>query len=295
MTELQKKEFEILKLFVDICNQLNLDYYLVCGSALGAVKYEGFIPWDDDIDVALPRKDYEIFLSKAPSLLPSWCFLQNYRTDPKFPLLGTKLRDSRTTFVECMCGELDINHGTFIDVFPLDGYSHSKKNDAILAKERRIFEGARRVNLTYRRFSPSNILSFTTMYYYLMNRLFGVYGDTAFSVKSFDALVSSFNAEATELLCNHANSVSPTELAPHEQYGTGAWAKFEGLKVRIPEKYDEYLTQKYGDWRADLPKEEQVGHHYAAVIDLDHPYTDYVEKLANGKIRIKSLPDKTRK
>ena len=103
MTELQKKEFEMLCLVVDICNQLDLEYYLVCGSALGAVKYNGFIPWDDDVDVALPRKDYELFLSKASSMLPSWCFIQNYRTDPKFPLLGTKLRNSKTTFIEFMC------------------------------------------------------------------------------------------------------------------------------------------------------------------------------------------------
>jgi lipopolysaccharide cholinephosphotransferase len=58
---LQKAEFEILCEFVRICDELKLTYFLVCGTALGAVKYGGFIPWDDDVDVALPRKDYEIF------------------------------------------------------------------------------------------------------------------------------------------------------------------------------------------------------------------------------------------
>lgn len=57
--------------------------------------------------------------------------------------------------------------------------------------------------------------------------------------------------------------------------------------MRVPEKYDEYLTQKYGDWRAELPPEQQVGHHFAEVVDLNRPYTDYIEKLPNGKIRIK--------
>ena len=56
---------------------------------------------------------------------------------------------------------------------------------------------------------------------------------------------------------------------------------------RVPEKYDEYLTQKYGDWRAELPQEQQVGHHYAEVIDLTRPYTDHIEKLNNGEISIK--------
>ena len=291
MTELQKKEFEMLCLVVDICNQLDLEYYLVCGSALGAVKYNGFIPWDDDVDVALPRKDYELFLSKASSMLPSWCFVQNYRTDPKFPLLGTKLRNSETTFIEFMCTELDINHGVFIDVFPLDGYNYSKKNQSLLSKKRHTFDAARRVNLTYRRFSLSGMRPVRGLYYYAMNRLFGLYGDTSKAVKNFDDFVASLNAENAQMWCNHANSASSVEFAPREQYGSGAWATFEGLKVRVPEKYDEYLTQKYGDWRAELPPEQQVGHHYAEVIDLNRPYTDYIEKLPKGKIRIKALKE----
>lgn len=93
MTELQEIEFGLLQQFLSICEQLNLTYYLVCGSALGAVKYGGFIPWDDDIDVALPRKDYEIFCRKAPQILPEWCFLQNlsFRT----PILSPRKQITR--------------------------------------------------------------------------------------------------------------------------------------------------------------------------------------------------------
>ena len=74
MNELQKKELEILKIFIEICEKLDIRYYLVCGSALGAVKYNGFIPWDDDIDVGLFREDYEIFCEKASSMLPAGIF-----------------------------------------------------------------------------------------------------------------------------------------------------------------------------------------------------------------------------
>ena len=70
MTEIQKKSFELLCQFVEICEKLDLEYFLVCGSALGAVKYGGFIPWDDDVDVAMHREDYERFLEQAPKLLP---------------------------------------------------------------------------------------------------------------------------------------------------------------------------------------------------------------------------------
>ena len=77
MTDLQKRSFELLGIFVRICEKWDIPYYLVCGSALGAVKYGGFIPWDDDIDVGLLRKDYERSLLVAPQELPEWCFLQN--------------------------------------------------------------------------------------------------------------------------------------------------------------------------------------------------------------------------
>ena len=76
MNELQQKEFELLKCFIEICEKLGLTYYLVCGSALGAVKYKGFIPWDDDVDVALPREDYEIFCSKAGNCCPKAFFFK---------------------------------------------------------------------------------------------------------------------------------------------------------------------------------------------------------------------------
>ena len=286
MTELQKKEFNILKVFVSACESLGLTYYLVCGSALGAVKYAGFIPWDDDIDVAMPRKDYEIFLEKAPAVLPDWCFVQNYRTDPQFPLLGTKLRDLRTTFVESMCGNLDIHHGIFIDVFPLDGYWNSREEGRKVRKQRRIFDGKRRVHLQYNRFSPANLFSLRTNYYYLMNRLFGMYHDTAKAIGTFETLISSFPLETSHIWCNHANSASPLEYAPACQYGAGVMAEFEGLTVRIPQRYEEYLTQKYGPWREDLPQEQQVGHHHYEFMDLHRPYS--VAMKSAGKKR-KSL------
>ena len=127
MTELQKIELDILKSVIDICDELNLKYYLVCGSALGAVKYNGFIPWDDDIDIGLPREDYEIFIQKAQAMLPEYYFLQNYNTDKNFPLFMTKIRDSRTTFVEMQFQNIDMHHGVYIDVFPLDGYPNKRK------------------------------------------------------------------------------------------------------------------------------------------------------------------------
>ena len=153
MTELQQIEKNILACALEIVDRLHLTYFLVCGSALGAVKYNGFIPWDDDIDIAMPRKDYTAFCEKAGELLPPHLFLQNCHTEKNFPYIFSKIRDSRTTYIEKGMAGLDINHGVYIDVFPLDGYpvelkeqrwlenKNSNISSCISAACRRIFRG----------------------------------------------------------------------------------------------------------------------------------------------------------
>ena len=79
------------------------------------------------------------------------------------------------------------------------------------------------------------------------------------------------------MICNHGNWQKSLEYAPKEHYGQGTTAEFEGMTVRIPEQYDEYLTRKYGDWRAELPPEQRVGHHYYTLMDLDTPYTQVMK------------------
>ena len=79
--KLKKTELEILKTFIKICDENKLQYYLIGGSAIGAIRHNGFIPWDDDIDVGMPRKDYNIFLRTAQHVLPDYYFLQTFETD----------------------------------------------------------------------------------------------------------------------------------------------------------------------------------------------------------------------
>lgn len=276
MTELQTVELNLLKELLALCEKLSLRSYLVCGSALGAVKYGGFIPWDDDIDVALPRPDYERFCAEAPAYLPDWCFLQNYRSEPLYYLLGSKLRDSRTTYMEQMAERLPIHHGVFIDVFPLDGKWSSQTDEKAYLRERNEFEAARRVRLHYRRLAPENLPMLRTNLYRFLYLTMGWRKDTAAAAERFDRFVSSFPAEDSEIWCNHANSISPKEFAPRSVYGAGTEAVFEGLHVLVPERYDAYLTQKYGDWRADLPPEERRGHHSFVICDLHQSYTKYI-------------------
>lgn len=291
MNMLQRTELEILKECLIIIEKYELKYYLVCGSALGAVKYNGFIPWDDDIDIALPRKDYLSFLNYAASELPKWAFVQNYRTDPNFPLIGTKIRDSRTTYIEKPYSGIFMNHGVFIDVFPLDGIPTNEKEIAVFEKRKKKYHRYTVVNVKYPHFRKGNWKGIRTNIIWIMNRIFGMYARTDKALQKLTSLFEQYPCEESSIWINYGNSQSKIEEAPYAQYGKGTWVTFEGLKVRIPEKYDEYLTQKYGDWRAELPKEQQVGHHYYEIMDLNRPYTDYIESVSKDgtKIKLKTI------
>ena len=282
MTELQKTEFNILKTVIEICDKLNLKYYLVCGSALGAAKYAGFIPWDDDIDIGMYREDYEKFCELAHTLLPSYYFLQTHRTDPFYPMIFAKVRDTRTTYIEKSVSELNINHGVYIDIFPLDGYPKDKMECSVLECKKKI----NILNL-FCVYKFNSSYSLKSKCFLTAERLFGFHKRTSTVVKKYENLIKKYSIKDSDLICNHGNWQGKLEYAPKWHYGEGTWATFEGLKVRIPENYDAYLTQKYGDWRADLPKEQQQGHHYYEIMDLNHPYTEYIEVISNRKIRLK--------
>lgn len=259
MNELQTVEFELLKCFIDVCEKLDLNYFLARGSVIGALKYKGFIPWDDDIDVAMTRKDYEVFLKLAQELLPENIFLQNYRTDPNFPHNYSKLRNCDTTYIEKGVEHLKMNHGVFIDVFPIDGYPKTKV--------KQFFYKYRKKFLAWQYFCALNDEE-EPLRVRIRNKFFKLLGFHKCIYKAigkFDSLVSKYPLE-------------DFSKQPENYFINGAiQTEFEGITVKIPKDYDAYLTYKYGNWRADLPKEQQVGHHYYTVCDLEKPYTEYIK------------------
>lgn len=117
---LQMVELEILNEFVCVCEKHGLRYYLVGGTLLGAVRHEGFIPWDDDVDVAMPREDYEHFAQIAREELAPQYFYQSPDTDPCYFLTYAKIRKNGTEIYEERFKNAKFHKGIFIDIFPLD-------------------------------------------------------------------------------------------------------------------------------------------------------------------------------
>lgn len=268
MTDMQRIEREMLAELIGICQQLKLRYYLVCGSALGAVKYGGFIPWDDDIDIALPREDYTRLLAEAPGLLPEPLFLQTYRSDPAFPHSYSKLRHSGTTCIEENARHLPVHHGIALDIFPLDGYPQSKTAQWGLELGKKWY-----AHLLGSAFAEPEGLRCRMEY--RLKRLLGLHRRSQRYAEKLEKLIARYPTDTAEVWCNHGNWQGKLEYMPRDWFGHGREAQFEGLKVVLPENTQAYLTQKYGDYRNDPPKEQQKSHHRYVVVDCRRPYTAY--------------------
>ena len=267
MNSVQIKVFELFKCFVELCDELKLRWYLINGSALGAVKYHGFIPWDDDLDVGMPREDYEVFVREAQRLLPENVFLQNYKTDKNFPQIYSKLRDSCTAFIEKSVRHIKMNHGIFIDVFPLDGYVNDD------AKSLGLFEKL----LTWRIVCAFN--DRTSVKIRVRNAFFramGCHKRTASYISKTDK-ANAREWKECSYVCNYGDRQTSKRVIPIEYYGEGSVTVFEGLTVRVPQMFEEYLTYKYGAWREELPEDEKVSHHITWICDTEKSYVKYID------------------
>lgn len=262
LAELQKTELDILREFVAVCEKLNLHYYVMEGTLLGAARHKGFIPWDDDIDVGLPRKDYELFLEKGPELLPPDLFIQTRRTDPEFPSPFAKIRNSNTTYVETQMSHLKINHGVFIDVYALDYYPESRFQQKWFNVRKMFYQ--KRIGALIRRDEERNPRRNITDYVIKL-----IFPNPEKAFRKREKMMRS--VPQSDLICYYCGRV----IAPVAWYGDGCTLLFEGIPVNAPREYEKWLTSAYGDYMELPPKEEQVGHHWADIVDLNRSYTEY--------------------
>lgn len=261
MNDIQNVIFDLFLEFKSICDKLGLKWYLINGSALGAVRHNGFIPWDDDMDIGMPRKDYEIFIDKAQDMLSEHIFVQNYRTDKNFPLVYTKLRNSNTAFIEIGLKHLDMNHGIYLDIFPMDYYPENSDEQKKLKRKEKLLYW--KILCAIDDKSKLKIRIRNTFF-----RILGFNKCTAKTIEKIEKLNMPFGE-------SNLIRTSMKRIIKKEIYGDGKKAVFEGIEVNIPEKIDEYLKIKYGDWRKEPPKEKQKSHHLSVICDANKGYKEY--------------------
>lgn len=249
--DVQNKELQILLEIDRICKKYHLTYYLIGGSALGALRHGGFIPWDDDVDIALPRADYRLFLEICAKELPDAYFLQTHATQPNFPYPFAFVNLNNTTFIQKRLRRLHIHHGISVDVFPLDGLP---KYEPFQVAEVRFVEFLKKFIIVRRLpFGVSPVL-------------------TRWRCRVIERILTAFSAERSKQWANLIGGVR--EIMDREVYGTPRLVEFEGHPLPVPERCEQYLTKMYGNYMEIPPVEERRGHD-PLVVDIHKSYVEY--------------------
>ena len=268
LQQLQKSQMEILKEIDRVCKKHNLTYCLAFGSCLGAVRHQGFIPWDDDIDIYMPIHDFEK-LEKHRASFQKEYFLQTHKSDPEYGLMIGRVRNSKTTLIEEAEAHRDINHGIFVDIYPL----FPSPNGGIKAK----------------------LLIFSSMLYRLLlydvvpkNRGILMKVGSKILLKSIPKKMKKSimnktyqwirNQKDTGYLSSFYGDEASIKY-PKEWFFPAKEIPFEDLQIPVPANTDKYLTLTYGDYMKLPPVEKRKFHHNYLCIDFDKSYLEYKGKL----------------
>lgn len=267
MNELQTKILEIAKVYIEVCEKMKLRYFAFGGTVLGAARHNGFIPWDDDIDFVMPRKDYEIFIKEAQKFFPSQYFVQSYLSENDYFYPYAKVRDSNTTFIETMVKDLKINHGIFIDVFPLDGTPEKMGKIKFKEKLQNNFYNRRLMPFLYSNKGKRN------KFYNLISKIFLPSKKLAF--KHSLSFAKKYDFDKSKYFCwNWGKSF--IKLFKSEWFYNYTYLQFEDIKIKVPCKYVDYLNKHYGNWKEFPPIEKRISYHPTTVIDLTSSYNKYL-------------------
>lgn len=239
LKEMQQIELALLLEFDKLCKAQNLRYYIDGGTLLGAMCYEGFIPWDDDIDLKMPRPDYERFL-KMHNLLPQHITMEAPGKEHS-GYLFTKLVDNRTVLIEN--GEVEKRTGVYLDIFPMDGHpedeAERKAHLAQLARWNTRFHMAQD-GFNRLREASSPVAKLRGQLYRLLYK-----PETA--IKKLNKLARKFDYDACSRVGLLIEGNAEKECFPKEWLEPAIKLRFEGHEVSAPPGYKEHMVKFYGE------------------------------------------------
>ena len=265
----QKKLLEMMKWFHAFCVEHDLRYFAVGGTMLGAVRHKGFIPWDDDLDVGMPRPDYERFCR----IMQEECSEGRYRVEtiymenPDYLFPHAKVYDTQTTLIErkkVLC-----QRGLYIDILPLDGtgdtYEDSLSHFRPIAMRLDLLAARVCALRPERSFYKNAAIAAARLIpgaWYRENR----------EMQKIDEICKSRAYDSSEYAGDLYGIKRQKEIMKRSYFGTPKLYDFEDMKIYGVEDPEKYLTQLFGDWRQLPPEEERVTHHDYEYCDLEHSY-----------------------
>lgn len=266
---LKQEELKILDYVTEICEKNNLKYFLDFGTLIGAIRHEGFIPWDDDIDISMPYDDYCKFIKICTQMNDnSDFFIQTSETDIEYYQFFAKMRKKNTTFLEKDAKFLNYNKGIYIDIFPLE----STSKIGIIFKIKLVLAVTLNKICVFIKnpfpFIPFTLAKFIRKIFYpvkakYINKIIRCLLKNSKEKNYFFCLDNGFNFDAIfkkYILSNYKNN------------------KFEGKDYKIPSEYNIYLSKIYGNYMELPPKNMRINPHCALIIDNKRGYEYYEEK-----------------
>ena len=252
LQEVKDIEFEILEHFDDFCKKNDLTYYLAYGTLLGAIRYKGFIPWDDDVDVLMPREDY-LKLLKIYTDSEKYKLLA-YEKDKKVMFPYGKICDMET-YKEEFGYESDIKLGLDIDIFPLDYWDDDIKKAK--KESKKINRYMLFLNISKLK-KPDSINPVKRFAKGIVMRYCKLRGSEHY-VKKIIAAAYKPKQNGSRYIGTKSWCVyKERNIIPARAFSEGTETEFEGRMIPAPAGYDEYLTCLYGDYLPEPPKEKQV-------------------------------------
>ena len=257
LRDIQSVSLNILKYAHELCEKNEIRYWLIYGTLLGAVRHKGFIPWDDDIDIAMTRDDYNLFLEvlkQDAKKENNPFYLDHFTTSVDYPYYILRICDSRYKLVFENTKHIS---GIFIDVYPFDDTGINVRYWKNRLKKTQFLKKLMLLS-TYRHWLYGDsvfhkILNLPLMFY---SRIMGI----AFFMERIDYKSKIFNGTNSGYIGLTAWADVP-RIYQKELFDNLILAKFEDLDVYIPVEYDKILRSVYGDYMKLPVKEEQVPHH----------------------------------
>lgn len=279
MQRLQEKELQVLKEIIKIIEANGLHYCAIGGTCLGAIRHGGFIPWDDDIDIALPREEYELFRTKLYKQLPFPFKKMDGDVSVSHSFVFTKIHDSSTTQIETYAkNSPDRFTGAFVDVFPIDGVPKKVSARKKWIKKQHLF---RSLNSLRRSKGKNQSIHKPP---YLLKKI-GLFIINCFPYNHFSNALCKYVSKFSFEKCNEIQyNVYPAEellkhLYPKSYFTDTILVDFEDIKIRIPREYDKYLKETYGNYMCPPPEENRGNWHHVYISDMEKPCSYYANKF----------------
>lgn len=254
LSAIKSKELEMLDIFIKICEEHNIDYFLSGGTCLGAIRHKGFIPWDDDIDISMLRKDFIKFEAACKEELPYPFFLQTMDTDPYCGLVFAKIRNTQTEMVENYCKNVQMQQGIWIDIFPYDAIPDDPKKRREYLSKVSFLKNLYIVKSGYSMPKGKPIGQHVAFY---IAKLFALFIPIkTISSKLYKEMTRYNESQNCSCVFPVGGAYGPAkEIKPKGMLDSYCYVEFENRKCKTLSNYDEYLTQNYGNYM-ELPSEE---------------------------------------